>query len=68
MTSSHDLQNFDLPPVNDDNDNMPGLLSVDDHPIDDRSPDITPQEKQEPTRASNDNQTDELLPEPPINN
>ncbi|PSR82397.1 hypothetical protein PHLCEN_2v6078 [Hermanssonia centrifuga] len=65
--SKEDLQNFDLPPVDDDdNDNMPNLIPFDDNPIDDRSPELTPQIDQEPTRTSNDNQTFESPPIPPI--
>ncbi len=43
--SKEDLQNFNLPPVVDNNDDMPNLLPFDDDPINDRSPNIMPQEQ-----------------------
>ncbi|PSR75502.1 hypothetical protein PHLCEN_2v9098 [Hermanssonia centrifuga] len=65
--SKKELQNFDLPPVDDDNnDNMPDLILVDDNPIDDRSPKLTPQSDQGPTGTHDDDQTDESPSIPPI--
>ncbi|PSR87280.1 hypothetical protein PHLCEN_2v5214 [Hermanssonia centrifuga] len=63
--SPEELQNFNLPPVDDDNDDMPDLIPFDD-PIDDRSPKLTPQSDQGPTETHNDNQTDESPPISPI--
>ncbi|THG97811.1 hypothetical protein EW026_g4270 [Hermanssonia centrifuga] len=61
-----DLEKFDLPPVDDDdNDDMPNLIPFDD-PINDRSPELMPQSDQGPTETHNDNQTDESPPIPPI--
>ncbi len=51
------IQEFDLPPVDDDDD-MPNL---NDNPIDDRSPNHTPltkEDKQEPTTSISNNHTD----------
>ncbi|PSR91970.1 hypothetical protein PHLCEN_2v4796 [Hermanssonia centrifuga] len=45
---------------------MPDLIPFNNNPIDDRSPKLTPQSNQEPTRTSDDDQTDESPPEPLI--
>ncbi len=65
--SKEDLQNFNLPPVdNDNNDDMPDLIPFDNDPINDRSSELTPQSDQGPTGTHNDNQTDESPPMPLI--